>query len=182
MINENDAIDNVFERLKGGWDIEEPTAGHHDRFLERLHNKKSQRKAIFRFILPVAAILLILMGVFKTYNQQDEDTNPLAKVSPQLNETQMYFAAVIEKELTKVERENSPETRKLVKDALYHMQQLEKDYEKLTKELLKNGENKKIIHAMITNLQTRVSFLEEVLTRIENTKKLKEQYNDNNQI
>lgn len=32
---------------------------------------------------------------------------------------------------------------------------------------------------MITNLQTRISFLEDVLTRIENIKKIKEDYHEN---
>jgi hypothetical protein len=62
------------------------------------------------------------------------------------------------------------------------MEELEKDYEKLTAELLKNGENKKIIHAMITNLQTRIRFLEEVMANIENIKKLKEQHHENKTI
>ena len=80
-----------------------------------------------------------------------------------------------------MKKEQTPETRKLVHDALHHMQELENDYNKLTRELAEKGESKQIIHAMITNLQTRISFLEEVLTQIENIKKLKENYHENNQ-
>jgi galactokinase/mevalonate kinase-like predicted kinase len=93
----------------------------------------------------------------------------------------MYFSGIIEKELAKVEKQNTPETKQLVKDALYRMHALEEDYNNLTKELQENGENKKIIHAMITNLQTRISFLEEVLTQIENIKKIKQNYHENHQ-
>ena len=60
------------------------------------------------------------------------------------------------------------------------MQELEADYEKITHELADKGENKQLIHAMITNLQTRISFLEDVLTKIENIKKIKESYHEDN--
>jgi len=53
------------------------------------------------------------------------------------------------------------------------MQILDADYEKIKLELLKNGENKQIIYAMIRNLQTRISFLENVLQQIETTENLK---------
>ena len=41
------------------------------------------------------------------------------------------------------------------------------------KEVQKNGENKQIIYAMISNLQTRISFLQTVLKRIEENENLK---------
>ena len=84
--------------------------------------------------------------------------------------------------MAKVQKENSPETKKIVQDALVHMQLLEKDYDKITHDLAQKGENKQLIHAMITNFQTRISFLEDVLVKIENVKKIKESYHENNQI
>ena len=39
-------------------------------------------------------------------------------------------------------------------------------------DLIKDGENKQIIYAMIRNLQTRISFLENVLYQINTTEKL----------
>ncbi len=47
------------------------------------------------------------------------------------------------------------------------------NYEKIIKELETNGESKQIIYAMISNLQTRISFLQNVLLHIENNEKLK---------
>ncbi len=173
-------IDDLFKKFDGQWDVEEPAAGHQDRFLDRLERKK-KKKFSYKLLMPVAAAVLILFGVFMSRQQEPAMPNAMAKVSPKVRETQVYFASIIKNELAKVEKENSPETQKLVKDALFHMEELEKDYDKLTQELLKKGENKQIIHAMITNLQTRISFLEEVITRIENTKKLKEKYHESNQ-
>jgi archaellum component FlaC len=101
-------------------------------------------------------------------------------MSPKNREAQEYFSLVIKKELAQVEKENTPATKKLVSDALLRLDRLEKDYNTLADELQQKGESKKIIHAMITNLQTRISFLEEVLTQIENIKKIKENYHENN--
>ncbi|MNE77255.1 hypothetical protein D3C80_1735540 [compost metagenome] len=53
------------------------------------------------------------------------------------------------------------------------MKVLDRDYEKIITELQKNGENRQIIYAMISNLQTRISFLQTVLQRIEENEKLK---------
>lgn len=172
-------IDDLFKQFDGQWDVEEPAAGHQDRFLDRLERKK-KKKFNYKLFIPAAAAVLIMFGIFMS-QQQPATPNVLAKVSPQVRETQVYFASIIKKELAKVEKENRPETQKLVKDALLHMEKLESDYDKLTQELLRKGENKQIIHALIINLQTRISFLEEVLTRIENTKKLKEKYHESNQ-
>lgn len=185
MNNENKELDKLFAGLNGQWDTEEPAKGHQDRFLDRLEQGKRKKKKglLFRLAMPSAAAILILFGIWTIY-KPDTAANPetsVAKLSPKVQETQMYFAGIIKKELAKVEKENSPETQVLVKDALQRMDALENDYNKLTREMLARGENKQIIHAMITNLQTRISFLEDVLTKIENIKKLKENYHEDTQ-
>jgi hypothetical protein len=53
------------------------------------------------------------------------------------------------------------------------MKSLDSDYEKIKHELEINGESKPIIFAMISNLQTRISFLQSVLQHIEESEKLK---------
>lgn len=177
--NNNDKLKGLFDNLSGEWDTYEPPMGHHHRFMERLEGKKKRSLFPIKVLMPIAAALVIMATLVITYGLPQPQPKP--HVSPQVAETQMYFATIIEKEMGKVKKEQTPETRKLVHDALHHMQELENDYNKLTRELAEKGESKQIIHAMITNLQTRISFLEEVLTQIENIKKLKENYHENNQ-
>jgi hypothetical protein len=50
---------------------------------------------------------------------------------------------------------------------------LDSDYAKIIKELEVNGESKPIIYAMISNLQTRISFLQNVLKHIEDNENRK---------
>lgn len=182
MHNKKDTIEELFKHLDGKWDTEEPSDGHAMRFMERLENKKKKSvlKPLFKLALPIAATLIIAFGVLITYMQKDE-VSPVAMSHATL-ETHNYFTGIIEKELTKVEKESTPQNKLLVQDALKKMREMEDDYNKLTKELSEKGENKKIIHAMITNLQIRISFLEDVLTQIENIKKIKENYHESNQI
>lgn len=178
MNTENKKIEDLLISFKGQWDIEEPTAGHEDRFLDRLERKKHKPKGLIYWVsIPAAAVIAILLGTMFMFNPKENVQ--VAGISPKTEQTQMYFASIIQKELAKVEKENSPETKALITDAMLHMQKLEKDYEKITHELAKKGENKQLLHAMITNLQTRISFLEDVLVKIENIKKIKETYHEN---
>lgn len=179
MNTENKKFDDLLNSFNGQWDTEEPLAGHEDRFLDRLEKKKQKPKRLIYWVsIPAAAVIAILLGIMFIFTPNDNAQ--IAKISPKTEQTQMYFASIIQKELAKVEKENSPETKALVEDAMLHMQQLEKDYVKITHELAKKGENKQLLHAMITNLQTRISFLEDVLVKIENIKKIKETYHENN--
>ncbi len=185
MKNDKQDLNDLFAHFGGQWDTEEPANGHEDRFLDRLEGKKKKKTGLlFRLAMPTAAALLIMFGMWTMYkpgNSAAGTETAAVKLSPKVQETHTYFTGIIQKELAKVEKEDSPETKMLVKSALLRMDALEKDYEKLTKEALNKGENKQIIHAMITNLQTRISFLEDVLTKIENIKKLKENYHENTQ-
>jgi cellobiose phosphorylase len=59
------------------------------------------------------------------------------------------------------------------------MKNLDKDYDTIIQELEANGESKPIINALISNLQIRISFLQNVLQHIENNEKLKNIPNEN---
>lgn len=179
--NNNNNLDDFFSQLNDQWDTAEPHDGHEDRFLSRLERKKKKRFNL-KLAVPVAAAiaLIVSMVFFLMPAGQPENAIALNKMSPKAKEAQMYFASIIEKELAKVEKEDNPATKMLVEDALKRMNQLEADYDKLFMELQQKGESKQLLHAMITNLQTRIKFLEDVLNRIENIKKIKENYNENN--
>ena len=75
--------------------------------------------------------------------------------------------------MVKLKEKSSPENEQIINDALKQMKVFDADYAKIIAELQKNGENKQIIYAMISNLQTRISFLQTVLQRIEENEKFK---------
>lgn len=164
---------NKFGFSVSDFDIEEPPMGHHQRFMDKLNGiEKKKRKFPYRTVLSLAASIVILLGLWMNFNTATPE-KPLAKLSPENRETQEYFSSVIRKELAALKQESSPETKPILDDAFRQLGQLDHDYNKLMKELSEKGENRQIIHAMITNLQTRISFLEKVETQIDNIKQFK---------
>ena len=71
-----------------------------------------------------------------------------------------------------LKKHETPQSKALINDAMNEMESLEKDYQNLKEEIAKNGENKQIVFAMITNMQTRISFIKSVLEQVEDINKI----------
>lgn len=173
-----DQLDSLFERLEKEFEVEHPNLGHEQRFLEKLkaqNNQVTTHKPKLSFLKPllaVAATVVICFSVFTALNQQPK-LNDLASVSPELSKTQDFFTTAIAQELATLDKERTPETEALITDALKQLDILEKDYEKLKIDLTKSGNDKRVIYAMISNFQTRITILQNVLDSIEHIKELK---------
>lgn len=170
MKKNDDQLNNLFERLGDQWDIHEPDENHYDRFLEKQARKKTFKK--YWAPLSIAASILLIVGFF-TFSNVNEKAKEQVFASKETRETDSVFTCMIKMELEKVKEKKSPLNEKIITDALAQMKILDADYEKIKQELIKNGENRQIIHAMIRNLQTRISFLENVLEHLENNDDLK---------
>lgn len=175
MINENEKLDQLFENLENQWDIQELDEKHFNRFSEKLTLKK--RKRNFGLIYAVAASVAILLGLTLFYPKADEHKE-LKFASKETKQTDSIFTVLIERQLAQIEAKKSPENEKIINDALKEMKKMDSDYEKIKHELEVNGECKPIIYAMINNLQTQISFLQNVLQHIEQTEKLKNLKNE----
>lgn len=180
METRNDKMDDLFEKFQGQWDIHQPDENHYDRFLNKQSKKKTRKN--YWYSMSIAASVLLVVGFFTFFNsnlnktQQKQD---LEFASKQTRETDSIFTAMIRLELEKVKEKKSPINQQIVSDALVQMEILDKDYEKIKQELIKNGESKQIIYAMIRNLKTRIAFLEDVLQHIENNEKLNDTTHEN---
>ncbi len=178
-----DHLHSLFERLENEFDIEQPNNGHEQRFLDKLNAQNQQlteSKPTFKLwkpLLAVAATVVICLGLF-TVLETGPKLNDLASVSPEMSKTQDFFTTAIAQELKAIQKERSPETELLINDALKQFEILEKDYEKLKIDLTKSGNDKRVIYAMISNFQTRIDILQNVLTSIEHIKELKTKSNE----
>lgn len=162
-------LNQLFEN-QNNWDFEEPNLGHEKRFLDKL--RKQQPKKKFNWIpLSIAASLLLGFGIV-LFNYTNNQTKEVV-FSPQVQETHDYFSSVINNELATLKKQETPQSKALINDAMKEMELLENDYQNLKEEIAKNGENKQIVFAMITNMQTRISFIKSVLEQVETINKFK---------
>ena len=174
-----DNLENIFKNLENQFDIEEPIIGHFNRFEAKLNNISVPKKS-YRLIsyVAVAASIILLFGVWLGTSFSNKGME-LAGVSSKMEETQGYFVSVIKTELTTIENERSGDTEKLINDTLKQLIILENQYTILTLELKESAEDKRIIYAMISNYQQRVTILQSLINQIEDVKQLKKQNDEN---
>jgi hypothetical protein len=169
MKKENDNLDPLFNHFKDQWDIQELAADHQMDFLAKLSQKQPSKK--YGWITAIAASIVLLLGITVFYT--NEKPKEFKFASNETKRTDSIFNVLIDDELVKLKEKSSPANEQIINDALQQMKVFDADYTKIIKELQKNGENKQIIYAMISNLQTRISFLQTVLQRIEENENLK---------
>jgi len=185
IMKEDRTIEELFKTLQGSFDTEEPAEGHQQRFLDKLSNangvvRLAPKKRNWWRPLSIAASIILLFAVGASlYTNQPSMDEQLAKISPEASQTQFYFANLIEEQIKELENESTPETKILVDDTMAQLTKLEINYKKLEQDLIGGGNSKLILSAMITNFQTRIDLLQEVMDKIENIKTFKN-YDDEN--
>ncbi len=182
---EKDIIEELFEGLQGSFDTHEPDKGHEGRFLEKLNASNNavtfQRgKVNWWKPLSIAASIALVLGIaFIQLNGKTTMEERVAEISPEVSNAQFHFASLIEQQVKELKAEDSPETQKIIADTMSQLSNLKTDYELLEEELIQGGNSKLILSAMITNFQTRIDLLNDVLTQIETIKNLKNQNDEN---
>ncbi len=182
-----DLLDNLFEGLQNQFDTEEPVSGHRERFLNKLQQQKAPAshgsKSLYKWLRPwgIAASIALLFGIgWGLLNHQEVVESGV--VSSEVEEAQYYFASVIEQQMEQIQKEATPETQLLVEDAMIQMKKLEENYNQLEKDLENTGNTELILNAMITNFQTRINLLQDVMENIKQVKELKKENNNENTI
>lgn len=182
-----DNLKDLFDELD--FDIAEPAVDHEKRFREKLKQqkkKKTNHSGVISLWLPVMSIaatflvaFLIFQGVF---NDPFSNKQDLANVSPEMEQTQNFYASVIKTELDNLKEKETPETKAVIDDALKQLEVLENDYNKLKKDLGKSGQDQRVIYAMISNFQQRIDLLKTVLEKVNTINTLKNNSHENNII
>ncbi|GLB50061.1 hypothetical protein [Neptunitalea lumnitzerae] len=177
---DKDNIDTLFDDLQGSFDVHEPSQNHMKNFeamLAKQSTKSTAKNSTIknrRWWYVAASILIVIAVSIGVFNGTTKQKDELATVAPELYQSQTYFTGIINQELEKLQKEDtSPETKEIVNDAVKQINKLEKDYSKLKADLLENGADKRVIYAMITNLQKRIELLQHVLQTIDDVKTLK---------
>lgn len=156
--------------------------GHEDRFLQKLDNtapeetlstvnnapKKPEGKS-WSWLM-IAASLLVVFGLsFGAYKLINNDTknNPskiadtkvksLEDIAPDLKKVEDYYVASINFELSKLKP--TPETKELFDGYLERLEELNKEYKRVSEQLIEFGPDQLTVEALINNLKLRLNLL-----------------------
>lgn len=172
-----DKLNTLFNDMEGCFDIHETPTGHSARFLERLHHASEERPVATQKKridwwkpLSIAASIALLIAVAFNFQQTEVNEADLASVSEEMKTTQSFFTTTINQELATLKSYSAPETKALVNDALKQIDQLENKYEQLKSDLVTSGNDKRVVYAMISNFQTRIDLLTQVIETLEELK------------
>ena len=161
---------------ENNFDVDAPRFGHLDRFEKRLYPQKKKNNSALRW-MSVAASIILLVGFWLGTNFTN-NTLLLADVSPEMEETETFFVRTIQQELKEIEKYRNPTTERVIEDALNQLEKLEDKYKDLVKSLNKSFNDRRVVFAMISNYQSRIEILQDVLLQIDELKKLKTHNDD----
>jgi len=160
-------LNNKNENLDTDWDFRELPKGHEARFLAKLNASQPKRNNSWRLMAVAASMILLVSLLTWHLSQTNLPVEEPMFSSKQTQETHDYFESLVAMELSKLKKVETVATQSLIDDTMKEMKLLDDDYQKIMLEFKNQGESKQLIHALITNFQTRINFLENVMTQIE---------------
>jgi len=144
--------------------------GHEARFLEKLDDQLPQqpKQSLFTFLNIAASVVILIglsFGAYQLMGPEDVEipqqtvatTSALGGLSPQLKKVEDYYLANINLELSKMTV--TPDSKELFDGYLERLEELNKEYSVLDKELTESGPNEQTVNALIDNLKLRLNLL-----------------------
>lgn len=165
--------------------------GHEVRFLSRLDEAfiETPKKSTMSWIRVAASVVVIIataMIGYTTFNSNSVSTtenqvvdvnttknatieftnnvSPLAKVSPEYEKAENYLLTSIKFELSQIDIDNS--NKELVEGFMMRLEDLDKEYKRLSTELIQVGANMQSVEAMIGNLTLRLTLLKRLKDKL----------------
>ena len=186
-MNQNDNIEELFKRLEGQFDQKETPAGHNARFMQRLNTEQplsggKPKIAYWKTFSAIAAVIAVVFALTGVFNSGLNEVEGLASVSPEMAETQEFFDTAINAELDRLNAFDSEAAKALVNDAMLQLNSLELEYEDLKVDLEESGNDRRVIHAMISNFQSRIDHLQHVVSTIEGIELINQSNTDESTI
>jgi hypothetical protein len=137
-------------------------------------DKKKQKKTIRMYQwMSIAAMMVISLGAFLTYNYQNRTIN-VADVSKSFGQKEVHLASLIEerKDSLEVHAKDNPELyNKFTSD----VSKLNNDYEELKKQLQTSPNSQVVVRAMMKNLDIQLQVLNQQLMIINQVNQYKKE-------
>lgn len=178
--------------------------GHQQRFMSRLENElpKKIRRFDYKWLNIAASIVVIFSVSLLTYNQLGssdiegsdivdsnsspvknssvilaKQSSPLAEISPEYQKVENSILTSIKFQLSQITIDDT--NRELVESFMTRLDNLDKEYQKLNKELIEVGPNVQSVEAMMENLTIRLSLLNRLKDKLKELERIEnENYNE----
>ncbi len=167
------------EENREAFDSESPKDVFLEKIAPKIGNQKEPKMIKLSLVLKVAASVIILIGVSLIWLLTDtgiNETQPtaknetkitdekmvLAKLNPELAETEYYYVSEIDRLMEEVEN------KKLSEDVKELLKQLDQEFNFLKNEMGEQVNSNQIIEAMIENYRLKIKLLEKILNSYSN--------------
>lgn len=172
------SIEDIFRKNRDQFDIDEPSAGHFERFgrkLDRREKKRGKEEILpFSFFWKVAAAVLILVGVSVVYKQIDNlsliRTSKSQELPAELLEATRYYAQLNDQKINTIAElsTQTPENEEIIAMAKQEVEVFEKNSQELTDKYIETKDDR-VIDAIIINYRVLGELLDHIIQQVKET-------------
>jgi len=165
---------------------EEPFEGHFERFSSKLKARQfvaPRRVSLTPYLLKAAAVaILVALSSLWTWEHvlsPNAKKMTLSEVSPEYREVEQYYVkqvSLIEDEIQGVWINGQPDDKDML---LEELDEMDKMYEELQKDLKANPNDERVINAMIEHYQQKVEVMNYILSQLKQVQSENESVNEN---
>ena len=173
-----------FDDLQPRADIWNNIAKELDAWEEQQPKKREAKTFSLGFVLRVAAMVIVVMGIgFTLYIKSQRSAGlDLADINPDYAKQQVHYASVIETQRTKLKLVAKYDPQ-LYREFDSELAKMDATYKKLNRDLATSPNQERVLRAMIRNLQIQTEVLNQQLSVIEQfNQSKKDQQNENKDI
>lgn len=140
--------------------------GHLDRFIKKLDSALHRNRKILKFqIYAVAASVITVVGLsfllFIKVTQFREHPPLLAGISPELEETELYYQSQIQESMKELTTNNL-----IDKEVISDFKEIDKSFRLINKDLQENPGDERIINMVIQIYQIKLDLINELLLQL----------------
>jgi hypothetical protein len=154
------------------FDNAEPGEGHFERFMQKLSRIRPVRKFVVPYYVKVAAVLLLVSVSSILFYEMvisprfEKNKYSFGKLSPEYREVEDYFMHSINVKYNQLQDLDIDD--KYQKDMIMkELNEMDKIYQSLSKELQRDPYNERLINAMIQHYQLKLEIINGITKQLE---------------
>jgi len=154
ILNHRESLDGV-----------DPAPGHEQRFIEKLNKNSIRRHSAYGWIIAASIAVLMAIGILATQTSIFRQDITLSDISVEFKEAEWYYQHEFHKKLDELSTvlSGNPNQERSILAEINHMDAM---YFQLEQDIQKNPDDPRALNALINYYQTKIDFIDQVLTQI----------------